>query len=92
MIPAGGSSFTVNAVDALTTRGSDTFSYDRGRLISAPVAGITETSAYEGDGARVSRQVAGGSLVRFVDDPSGSLPMTVDDGAADARPGGGKPS
>jgi RHS repeat-associated protein len=45
------------------------------------VAGTTETYTYDGDGVRFSRQVGAGSLTRYVTDPSGSLPVTIADGA-----------
>jgi len=42
---------TVTAVGVTTARGSDTFAYDQAhRLTQAIVAGVTETSAYDGDG------------------------------------------
>jgi len=65
-----------------TARGADTFAYDgANRLTSATVAGVTETSAYDGDGVRVSRQVGGGPLIRSVTDPAAGLPVTLDDGS-----------
>ena len=58
MTAAGATSITVNAAGAMTARGSDTFAYDQAnRLTSATVGGVTETSAYDGDGVRFSRQV-----------------------------------
>jgi RHS repeat-associated protein len=79
---AGSTSITVDAVGNLTARGSDTFIYDgANRLVSATVAGTTETYTYDGDGVRFSRQVGAGPLIRYVTDPSGSLPVTIADGA-----------
>jgi RHS repeat-associated protein len=79
---AGSTSITVDAVGNLIARGSDTFIYDgANRLVSATVAGITETYTYDGDGVRFSRQVGAGPLTRYVTDPSGSLPVTIADGA-----------
>ena len=55
-------SVTVTAVGVTTARGADTFAYDgANRLTSATVAGVTETSAYDGDGVRVLPLAAAGS-------------------------------
>jgi len=79
---AGGSSVSVSAVGTTTARGADTFAYDQAnRLTSATVAGVTENSAYDGDGVRFSRQVGGGPLTRSVTDPAAGLPVTLDDGS-----------
>ena len=53
-----GDVFVRDLAAATTARGSDSFTYDQvNRLISASVAGTTETATYDGDGVRVSRQV-----------------------------------
>lgn len=44
-------------------------------------ASITETSTYDGDGVRVSRQVGTGPVIRAVTDPTAGLPVTIDDGS-----------
>ena len=78
---AGPTTITVNATGATTARGADTFAYDQvNRLKAATVAGISETSTYDGDGVRFSRQVGTGPLIRLVTDPTAGLPVTIDDG------------
>jgi len=79
---SGSQAVTVSAVGVTTARGADSFAYDQAnRLTSATVAGLTETSTYDGDGVRVSRQVGGGPLTRYVTDPAAAgLPVTIDDG------------
>ena len=72
---------SVNAAGATTARGSDTFTYDQAnRLKTATVAGTTETSTYDGDGVRFTRQVGAGPVIRQVTDPTAGLPVTIDDG------------
>ena len=66
-------------IDSTST---DTFTYDQAnRLKTATVAGIAETSTYDGDGIRFSRQVGAGPVIRAVTDPTASLPVTIDDGS-----------
>jgi len=78
---SGSQAVTVTAVGVTTARGSDAFAYDQAnRLTSATVAGLTETSTYDGDGVRFSRQAGGGPLSRYVTDPAAGLPVTLDDG------------
>jgi len=56
---------SVNATGATTARGSDTFAYDQAnRLMTATVAGVTETYVYDGDGVRFSRRVGAGPVTR----------------------------
>jgi RHS repeat-associated protein len=88
--PAGGTWFTRrsgSSVYAYDTRGNRTsstplagsqsaYGYDQAnRLISAPGA----TYAYNGDGLRTSKTVAG-TTARFTWDTSGGMPMLLDDG------------
>jgi len=81
LLSAGASPVTVSAVGVTTARGADTFAYDQAnRLTQATVAGVTETSTYDGDGVRASRQVGAGPLTRYVTDPGAGLPVTIDDG------------
>jgi len=78
---SGGQSVTVTAVGVTTARGADGFGYDQAnRLTQATVAGLTETSTYDGDGVRATRQVGAGPLTRYVTDPAAGLPVTLDDG------------
>ena len=51
------------------------------RLKTATVSGVTETSTYDGDGLRFSRQVGAGPVIRAVTDPTAGLPVTIDDGS-----------
>ena len=82
LLSAGASPVTVSAVGVTTARGADTFAYDQAnRLTQATVAGLTESSAYDGDGVRASRQVGAGPLTRYVTDPAAGLPVTIDDGS-----------
>jgi RHS repeat-associated protein len=77
----GSTSMSVDAAGRLTARGADTFGYDQpNRLTTATVAGTTESYAYDGDGVRFSRQVGGGTPIRFVTDPNRALPVTIADG------------
>jgi RHS repeat-associated protein len=79
---AGATSITLDANGNTTVRGADTLAYDQAnRLTTATVAGTTETYAYDGDGTRFSRQVGGGSPIRYVSDVNRSLPVTLDDGS-----------
>jgi RHS repeat-associated protein len=79
---AGATSITVNANGNTTAEGADTFTYDQpNRLKTATVSGTTETYAYDGDGIRFSRQVGGGTPIRYVSDVNRSLPVTIDDGS-----------
>ena len=72
---------SVNAAGATTARGADSFTYDQAnRLKTATVAGTTETSIYDGDGVRFSRQVGAGPVTRYVSDVNAGLPVTIDDG------------
>ena len=65
-------------IDSTST---DTFTYDQAnRLKTAAVAGTTETSTYDGDGIRFSRQVGAGPVIRAVTDPTAGLSVTIDDG------------
>jgi RHS repeat-associated protein len=50
-------------------------------MTSATVGGSTETSTYDGDGVRFSRQVGTGPVTRYVTDVARSLPVTIDDGS-----------
>jgi RHS repeat-associated protein len=78
---AGAQSISVNAVGAMTTRGTDSFAYDQvNRLKTATVGGNTETNVYDGDGVRFSHQVGVGPVTRYVTDPAAGLPVTIDDG------------
>lgn len=78
---AGGTPTTVDANGNLTVMAADTFAYDQAnRMTSATVAGASETYAYDGDGARFSRQVGANPAIRYVSDVGSSLPMTIDDG------------
>lgn len=79
---AGGTAFTLDANGNTIAKATSTFTYDQAnRLTSATVAGTTETYTYDGDGVRASRQVAGQPAVRYVTDPTASLPVTIEDGA-----------
>jgi RHS repeat-associated protein len=78
---AGATSITVDANGNTTAKGADAFTYDQAnRLKTATVSGTTETYAYDGDGVRFSRQVGGGSPIRYVSDVNRSLPVPLDDG------------
>ena len=78
---AGAQAVTVNANGALTARGTDSFTYDQpSRLLTANVGGVLETSTYDGDGVRFSRQVASGPVIRYVSDVNRPLPVTISDG------------
>ncbi len=78
---AGTTSITVDDAGNTTAKGSDSFAYDQAnRMVSASVGTTTETYTYDGDGVRFSSQVSGQSTVRYVSDPAGSLPRTIDDG------------
>jgi RHS repeat-associated protein len=82
MTAAGTMGVSVNDNGNTTAKGVDAFTYDQAnRLKSATVAGATETYAYDGGGLRFSRQVGGGTPIRYVSDPNRSLPVTIDDGS-----------
>ncbi|MEO5965998.1 MAG: RHS repeat-associated core domain-containing protein, partial [Candidatus Limnocylindrales bacterium] len=79
---AGALAISVNANGNTTAKGPDTFTYDQpNRLKTATVGGATETYVYDGDGVRFSRQVGGGTPIRYVSDINRSLPVTIDDGS-----------
>jgi len=79
---AGALAVTVNANGNLTAKGPDTFTYDAAnRLVSATVAGATETYAYDGDGRRFSRQVGANPAIRYVSEGSGDLATVLSDGS-----------
>ena len=50
-------------------------------MTAATVGASTETSTYDGDGVRFSRQVDAGPVTRYVTDLASSLPVTIDDGS-----------
>ena len=50
-------------------------------MTTATVGASTETSTYDGDGVRFSRQVDAGPVTRYVTDLASSLPVTIDDGS-----------
>jgi YD repeat-containing protein len=90
---AGSAAITVNANGNTTARGSDTFTYDQAnRMTSATVGASTETSTYDGDGVRFSRQVDAGPVTRYVTDAAATLPVTIGDGAASTSGGSGSPT
>ena len=81
MTAAGGASVTVNANGNLTAIGPDAFTFDQAnRLVTAAVAGASESYTYDGDGTRATRQVDGSAATQYVTDPSGALPVTIADG------------
>ena len=79
---AGSAAITLDANGNTSSRGTDTFTYDQAnRMTTATVGASTETSTYDGDGVRFSRQVDAGPVTRYVTDLASSLPVTIDDGS-----------
>ncbi len=85
MLTAGAVSYGYDANGNQTTRGSDTFTYDHeNRLLESIIGSFTSTSAYNGDGLRVSLEVGDGVnppvTTDYVWDVNRPLPVVLDDG------------
>jgi RHS repeat-associated protein len=83
---AGNVAYTVNANGNLTTRGTDTFTYDQAnRLTSIHQGRVTTqqsatTNTYDGDGKRVTMSESTQATITYVYDVNRSLPAVLQDG------------
>ncbi|HWC31181.1 MAG TPA: hypothetical protein VG845_13960, partial [Dehalococcoidia bacterium] len=80
MLTAGGVSYGYDVRGNQTSRGSDTFTWDHeNRMTQAVIGGTTSTYAYNGDGVRTNRTIAG-SPVNYVWDVAADMPYLLQDG------------
>ena len=78
---AGSTSYTFDDNGNLTSRGSDSFSWDaEDRMTSATVSSTTTTFVYNGDGLRNSL-TTGGNTTTFTWDVAASIPEVLEDGS-----------
>jgi len=80
MTAAAGVSYGYDANGNLTSRGSDSFTWDReNRMETASVGGVSSSYVYNADGVRV-QQTSGGTTTSYEVDVAAPLPVVVQDG------------